>query len=442
MLLMNLLKMNWRKLCKRGTFSMTGKPKKSKNIEKKYITLGAYIIDKCSTTSYKLGESKEVTKHPKVDQKMLDAVGGLSTLVEQAKELEREGYIKADWCEVNRDIRKFDFPMKKLPELCEREGIPDLRQKWLSCRKQLKQSLENAKTPWLKGYYKKMLESMDKGNIPSNIEDKNFWACLNGIDALKKDIWKRRFSANVLKDSKMFENQYQGKVVTVLKKYVNDIRTLQEEIDVNEKEMKERSKQIEDRILTEFGILSYSQTLELKRSLQYKIIAQQENLTDTSTQIYGTVINAQTLTNGVPVSINGVKRIITIENKACYEEREYNSEVLYIYVHGFPSPKEREFLKKIVQIAPEDTKYFHWGDMDYGGIRIFQYLKQQLFPELLPMLMDKEIYEDSINKGYGIPLEEEKRKKLEQLDAGMLEDLKQSILAKGLEVEQECVEWG
>lgn len=53
---------------------------------------------------------------------MLDAVGGLSTLVEQAKELEREGYIKADWCEVNQDIRKFDFPMKKLPELCEREG--------------------------------------------------------------------------------------------------------------------------------------------------------------------------------------------------------------------------------------------------------------------------------------------------------------------------------
>ena len=421
---------------------MAGKPKKSKNIEKKYMTLGAYIIDKCSTTSYKLGESEEVTKHPKVDQKMLDAVGGLSTLVEQAKELEREGYIKADWCEVNRDIRKFDFPMKKLPELCEREGIPDLRQKWLSCRKQLKQSLENAKTPWLKEYYKKMLESMDKGNIPSNIEDKNFMACLNGIDALKKDIWKRRFSANVLKDSKMFENQYQGKVVTVLKKYVNDIRTLLEEIDVNEEEMKEHSKRIEDRILTEFGILSYSQTLELKGSLQYKIIAQQENLTDTSTQIYGTVINAQTLTNGVPVSINGVKRIITIENKACYEEREYNPEVLYIYVHGFPSPKEREFLKKIVQITPKDTKYFHWGDMDYGGIRIFQYLKQQLFPELLPMFMDKKTYETSINKGYGIPLEEEKRKKLEQLDAGMLEDLKQSILEKGLEVEQECVEWG
>lgn len=79
---------------------MAGKPKKSKHIEKKYMTLGAYIIDKCSTTSYKLGESEEVTKHPKVDQKMLDAVGGLSTLVEQAKELERE-------------------------------GIPDLRQKWL-----------------------------------------------------------------------------------------------------------------------------------------------------------------------------------------------------------------------------------------------------------------------------------------------------------------------
>lgn len=42
---------------------MAGKPKKSKNMEKKYRTLGAYIIDKYSTTGYKLGESEEVTKH-------------------------------------------------------------------------------------------------------------------------------------------------------------------------------------------------------------------------------------------------------------------------------------------------------------------------------------------------------------------------------------------
>lgn len=409
-------------------------------MEKKHITLGAYIIDKYSTTGYKLGESDEVTKHPKVDQKMLDAVGGLPVLVEQAKELEREGFIKADWCEVNRDIRKFDFPMKKLPDLCKREGIPDLRQKWLSCYKQLTQSLEGARTPWLRDYCKKMLESMKKGNIPIHIDDKNFWACLNGIDTLEKDIWKRRFSANILKDSKMFEKQYQGKVVTVLKGYVKDMRTLQEEIDIKEEDTKERSKRVEDRILTEFGILSYSQTLELKGSLQYKII-EEENLTDTSSQIYGTVINAQTLSNGEPVSINGVKSIITIENKACYEERKYNPEVLYIYVHGFPSPKEREFLRKLVQIAPEDTRYFHWGDMDYGGIRIFQYLKQQLFSNLMPKFMDKKTYETSINKGYGISLEEEKRKKLEQLEAGVLEELKRSILENGLEVEQECVEW-
>ena len=174
---------------------------------------------------------------------------------------------------------------------------------------------------------------------------------------------------------------------------------------------------------------------------QYKIVSQQENLIDTSLQVYGTMLNAQTLTNGEPVSITGVKRIITIENKACYEEREYNPEVLYIYVHGFPSPKERNFLKKLVRIAPENVKYFHWGDMDYGGIRIFQYLKQQLFPKVLPKLMDKETYESVISKGYGIKLEKDKRKKLEQLDAGVLEQLKQCILEKNLEVEQECVEW-
>ena len=55
----------------------------------------------------------------------------------------------------------------------------------------------------------------------------------------------------------------------------------------------------------------------------------------------------------------------------------------------------------------------------------------------MPWKMDASSYEAAIEKGNGIALSEEKRKKLELLDAGCLETLKGCILEHGLEIEQE-----
>lgn len=45
-----------------------------------------------------------------------------------------------------------------------------------------------------------------------------------------------------------------------------------------------------------------------------------------------------------PVKLSGVRRIMTIENKANYESMAYAEDTLYIFCHGFFSPKERRFL--------------------------------------------------------------------------------------------------
>jgi len=34
------------------------------------------------------------------------------------------------------------------------------------------------------------------------------------------------------------------------------------------------------------------------------------------------------------------------------------------------------------------VKLYHWGDIDLGGIRIFEYLKRHFFPQLRPFRMD------------------------------------------------------
>lgn len=53
--------------------------------------------------------------------------------------------------------------------------------------------------------------------------------------------------------------------------------------------------------------------------------------------------------------------------------------------------------------------------------------------------MDKETFTQALESGAGIPLDDKKREALEKLDAGLLEELKESILTSGMEIEQEML---
>lgn len=81
----------------------------------------------------------------------------------------------------------------------------------------------------------------------------------------------------------------------------------------------------------------------------------------------------------------------------------------------------------------------HWGDMDFGGIRIFQFIKGNVFPLVKPYRMGKEEFEQELRAGHDslMELTKEKREKLEKMDAGELEELKRCILESGVEIEQE-----
>lgn len=238
---------------------------------------------------------------------------------------------------------------------------------------------------------------------------------------IESPVWRRQFSSEVLHDSKMFEKKYQDKVVTVLEKYS----------PLSEEGM------TADDILRVHGIKTYSQTLEWKGPLVYRIGSGKP--IDSSVNLFGTVINAQTLEQAVPIAVPGIRHIILVENKANYESMDFREDTLYIYCHGFFSPKELKFLGALTEITGGNTEYLHWGDMDLGGIRIFLYNQRKLFPGLKPYRMDASAYETAIAQGAGIPMKKEKKEKLQRLDAGDLDGLKECILETGMEIEQEAL---
>lgn len=121
-------------------------------------------------------------------------------------------------------------------------------------------------------------------------------------------------------------------MVSILTKYSPYYEKDMEDYDTEgeEDDAKEDKKKSGLEILKMHGIMSYAQTMEWKGPLSYRI--DDTCVIDTSKQIYGTIINTQTLEHASPVSLARCKRIMTIENKANYESMQYDENTLYIFV--------------------------------------------------------------------------------------------------------------
>ena len=417
---------------------------KQERTKQKIQSLSRYIIEKAECDSYRAG-TRSKQWHIEADQKLLDAVGGRSVLLRQAGELEKltgiSGKIIVKWKAVRTEIEKITVSPDAIPLLCQVEQIEDPRERQLS-QMELAESWKSrvAQADWLIPYYDHILERLNSGKLVKDVpglEDPLFFLFLNKTAEERKPLYRRSFSAQVctiwneiaqtkqseskITPTKRFEKIYQSAVLSVLKQY----SPLYEEGMSDEE------------LLTAHGILTYAQTLEFKGAVSYRI--DDGPAISTAAQIYGTMFNKQTLENAVPISIVGIRQIMTIENKANYEKMQFRPDTLYIFCHGFFSPPERKFLSRVVALAGTNTEYFHWGDMDYGGIRIFKFLQKNLFPRLKPWKMDVTDYKMALQMGASISLETDKRERFEQMDAGVLTPLKEAILKNGKEIEQELL---
>lgn len=411
-----------------------------KTVRKNKKTLVRWLIEQIDGKAYRAGTASGC-RHPIVDSVLMGQLGGREALLLQARELEQDaslgkaGMIWFDWYNINADIKQIHYSIQIMPELCKREGIEDPRERQLRYIGILLRWRERAAGTWLEQYYTEEIERLKDGSCSqttqNHLEDEGLYRCMDGILHLEEPAPKPIFSARIFQNqaiqeeqimpSKVFRKKYENKIVGILKEY--------SPLYVDGMSL--------DEALAAHGILSYAQTLEWKGPLAYRLDTGAE--ISTVQNIYGTIINARTLENAVPMLLPGVKRIIIIENKANYEKMTFTEEELYIFCHGFFSPKEVRFLKIIGTRKDSEIEYYHWGDMDYGGIRIFQFNKEQVFPELKPYKMGREDYERAIQRGAGVPIEDAKKEKLKKLEAGELEDLKACILENGLEIEQELL---
>jgi hypothetical protein len=68
-----------------------------------------------------------------------------------------------------------------------------------------------------------------------------------------------------------------------------------------------------------------------------------------------------------------VPYLLTIENLASFQRhvREVQDSGVVIYTAGFPAPALARVLGELDQCLPADCRFYHWGDRDPGGLRIY-----------------------------------------------------------------------
>ena len=388
------------------------------------------IIEKCEHSSKDWREGATGGRTLKITQEDYDACGK-QELVEEVQRLERAGLLTVKkWVVPDSDVDTVAYRVEQLPQYYRLADSESGEEYWPKQAKvnyytrKIEQELsEGFQKEWIENYLESLKSRIAKGELPKNVEKlEEYLACFRGLDLLEEPIMKRIFSERYLKDSKIFEKEMERSVVATARRYCEDVT---EDMDVQT-------------VLEQIMIEDNSQELAVKGPLKLKIWKGPEaKRVDLSDFVYGIVLNSQTLKHAmVEVEQPALKRIVTVENKTNYLAMPYDPETLYVYSHGYFSPLEREFLKKLQRVtAGKEVEFFHSGDLDYGGIRIFEYIQKRIFPELKPMQMDIETYEKY--EEYAKNISKETLEKLEKVDVPLLEELRRKLLETGKGIEQE-----
>lgn len=377
------------------------------------------IIDKCESSTVDWREEASGNRSFPIQQEDLDAIGK-QRLLNQARRLEAEGLIQCDWIVGKSDITKIHYNLSKRNDFyrladrvpkAERIGI--LKETILIHR-------EKVQKDWIRACYDGLFKQVEAGMEPKALAEGKrelYFACFDGLDCLEESVYKRIFSKHYLKDSKLFEEEYESLVVSAAKKYNG-------EIDDNMSSQE---------ILSQLYLDDYAPELALKGNL---VIELEGKAIDLSLFCYGAILNSETLKRAVIPAGQAIRKVISVENKANYMSFPYEKGSVILFSHGYFSPLEREFLKALRRsLISQKVEYCHSGDLDYGGVKIFQYIRTRIFPDLQPLQMDAETYFKFLSQG--MEVKESKLEKLRRVEEPRLLPLIDAICENKRVIEQE-----
>ena len=288
---------------------------------------------------------------------------------------------------------------------------------------------------WLESFLKEAMDGIDakKSLMPYLPADTDTalavlkaLVAIDGMDG--EECPERVFSIRVFGDSKHFERNVKKRVAGIIRQCL-----------VAERDLIERPS--DDEMLAQVGIVKAFEQVEFCGDVSGRLYGKP---VDFSLFRHGTVLNSRTVKGLEIEGMGRVNRVLFIENKTNYMDyisKGKGLDELVIFHGGFYSPVKGEFFAKVYDAGQRSgARFYHWGDIDIGGFRMYKRLKENIIPSLKPYLMDKEAFMSK--KKYWLPFGGRYQKALESMlyDEGYLEfhDVIEAMLRAGARLEQEA----
>lgn len=345
--------------------------------------------------------------------------------------LKNKDFIDVDWVRKDYIIKSVWLNLDNADTVYRYLERPTRNSKAAVILNIIEAALQKIVTEWIRIYLESERDSvLRKGKITGIwCKEKNviadFLSALEGIDKLNENVVSMRvFSIQTYGDSKKFQREIKPLIIPVIKRYEPNL------VDVEE---------ISDReVLAQVGIIMMPEIFEFCGNLKIEFSG---GKVDFSPIVKGSCISSKCVSDICNVEIFDTDRIIFIENKTNYSEYCLNSKSereLVVYHGGFYSPQRGEFFRKLC--AETGIPVYFWGDIDYGGFKMYMRLKNNIINSLQPLNMDLISYNQY--KSNGLSKNDEYIVKLSVLksDEDYYEffDVIDAIIAEKTTVEQEA----
>ncbi|MBT9173055.1 MAG: hypothetical protein DDT21_01445 [Syntrophomonadaceae bacterium] len=301
-----------------------------------------------------------------------------------AVELQAEGLVRLEWLrgEKGNLLKRVVLNLEELPGAYRFVGRTPRFEQLAALQALIKQKASQTNLPWIKKFLSCCeTELAERRLMPSLLppEKSDQQLLLKALAGLEQkgetEMPERVFSLRYLGGSKLLSGRVRGSLAAAAREYLLQDAELPEED-----------------VLAELGIVKTSNELLLAGPLSLRIRCLDVRL---SPLVFGAVVDTQ-MNKETKITEVSTDRIILIENKTNFHElarRGLAETMLLIYLGGFPGPGKRRFLADLHHFCVRErpsARFFHWGDIDWGGFKIHRLLKEHAFPGLIPLFMDGE----------------------------------------------------
>jgi len=241
---------------------------------------------------------------------------------------------------------------------------------------------------------------------------KLYITAIEAMSLLEEDTLKRNFSKKIFNDSKLFE-RIENKVLKIIK------------------EFSESNIEDNDELLAEYHLVKTPTFAYIKGGLTIRVNSQLIDLSDFGHEL---ALSSSALLD-LEITNVKVKKVLTIENLTTFVSFD-NSDYVVIFLAGFHNSVKRELLRKLNQ-HDKSIEFFHFGDIDAGGLLIFDDLVSKTGLAFKPYMMDVETLEKY--KENWMKLTQNDKIRLHKIMDGKFQILIQYMLGHNCKLEQEAV---